>query len=71
MSEGRRAIAGRAKPRIYAGIRAVPSVIAVGHRGQLLAQGQDLEMERGPAPQEVDQGREQGNKYRFHAGNAT
>ena len=28
-------------------------------------------MERGPAPQEVDQGGEQRNKYRFHTGNAT
>jgi hypothetical protein len=29
------------------------------------------EKSRGPAPQEVDQGGEQRNKYRFHAGNAT
>jgi hypothetical protein len=46
-------------------------VIATGHHCQLLAQRKHLEMERGPAPQEVDQGREQGNKYRFHTGNAT
>jgi len=37
----------------------------------LLAQGEHLEMERSPAPQEVDQGGEQRNKYRFHTGNAT
>jgi Aldehyde dehydrogenase family len=37
----------------------------------LLAQGKHLEMERSPAPQEVDQGSEHRNKYRFHAGNAT
>jgi hypothetical protein len=49
----------------------VPFVIAAGHHCQLLAQGQHLEMERGPAPQEVDQGGEQRKKYRFHAGNAT
>jgi hypothetical protein len=37
----------------------------------LLAQGKHLEMKRSPAPQEVDQGGEQRNKYRFHTGNAT
>jgi len=46
-------------------------VIAAGQHCQLLAQGKHLELERGPAPQEVDQGGEQRNKYRFHAGNAT
>jgi len=49
----------------------VPFVIAVGYHGQLLAQGKYLEMERGPAPQEVGQGGEQRNKYRFHTRNAT
>jgi hypothetical protein len=49
----------------------VPFVIAVGHHGQLLAQGKYLEMKRGLAPQEVGQGGEQRNKYRFHTGNAT
>lgn len=38
---------------------------------QLLAQGKHLEMERAQAPQEVDQGGNQRNKYRFHADNAT
>ena len=37
----------------------------------MLTQGKHLEMERGPAPQEVGQGGEQRNKYRFHTGNAT
>jgi hypothetical protein len=45
--------------------------IAAGHQCQLLAQGKHLEMERSSTPQEVDQGGEQRNKYRFHAGNAT
>ncbi len=49
----------------------MPSVIAVGHHCQLLAQGKHLEMERGPAPQEVGQGGEQRNEYCFHSGNAT
>ena len=54
-----------------AGVKAVPFIIAIGHHCQLLAQGKHLEMKRGAAPQEVDQGCEQRNKYRFHAGNAT
>jgi hypothetical protein len=37
----------------------------------LLAQGKYPEMERGPAPQQVDQDVEQKYKYRFHASNAT
>ena len=53
------------------GAKAESLVIAAGHHCQLLAQGKHLEMERGPAPQEVDQGSEQRDKYRFHAGNAT
>ena len=44
-----------------AGSKAVPSVIAVGHHCQLLTQGKDLQMERGSAPQEIDQGGEQRN----------
>jgi len=53
------------------GAKAVPLVIAVGYPCQLLAQGKHLEMERGPAPQEVGQGGEQRNEYCFHSGNAT
>jgi hypothetical protein len=52
-------------------VKAVPFVFAIGHHCQLLAQGKHLEMERGSAPQEVDQGGKQRNKYRFHTGNAT
>jgi len=46
-------------------------VFAASNHCQLLAQGKHLEMERSQAPQEVDQGSEKRNKYRFHAGNAT
>jgi hypothetical protein len=49
----------------------VPFVFAASHHCQLLAQGKHLEMERGPATQEVDQGSEQRDKNRFHVGNAT
>ena len=56
---------------MLAGVKAVPFVIAIGHHCQLLAQGKHLETKRGSAPQEVDQGCEQRNKYRFHTGNAT
>jgi hypothetical protein len=52
-------------------VKAVPFVIAASHHCQLLAQGKHLEMERGSAPQEVHQGGEQRDKYRFHNGNAT
>jgi hypothetical protein len=52
-------------------VKAVPFVIAASHHCQLLAQGKHLEMERGSAPQEVHQGGEQRDKYRFHTGNAT
>ena len=49
----------------------MPFVITAGHHCQLLTQGKHLEMERGPTLQEVDQGGEQRNKYRFHTGKAT
>jgi hypothetical protein len=52
-------------------MNAVPFVISIGRHCQLLAQGKHLEMKRGAAPQEVDQGCEGRNDYRFHAGNAT
>jgi hypothetical protein len=52
-------------------VKAVPFVIAASHHCQLLAQRKHLEMERGPAPQEVDQGGKYKNEYRFHTGKAT
>ena len=44
---------------------------AVPTKNQLLAQGKHFKVKRSPAPKKVHQGCEEGNKYRFHAGNAT
>jgi hypothetical protein len=54
-----------------AGVKAMPFVIAIGHPIQLVAQGKRLDIERSPAPQEVNLGGEQKNEYCFHTGNAT
>ena len=54
-----------------AGTKAESLVIAASNHCQLLAQGKHLEMEQGSATQEVHQGGEQRNKYRFHTGKAT
>jgi len=67
-----KAINGKDKPRIYARWFESGAVfIAVGYHCQLLAQGKHLKVKQSPAPKKVNQGCEEGNKYRFHAASAT